>query len=108
MKRKILLALLAASALTSVAQIPAQQKTVVLKSNQGVTTRGAQDPNIKQGVKLNDLNHPAPTVKKKNNVTRGGAPSIELKSSQGEAGALDSNIAKDDSLNDKNHPQKKN
>lgn len=107
MKVKILTALFAVSSITAVAQIPSQEKTIVLNSNEGVVTRGAQDPNIKQGMKPNDINKPAPVVKKKSNVERGGAPPVQLKAKQGNSGTIDTNITSDESLNDKNKPKKK-
>jgi hypothetical protein len=105
MKVKILVGLFALSSLTASAQVGSQQETVVLKSRQGVVTRGVQDPNIKQGMKANDPNNPAKFVKK--NSAANSSSVIELKSGQGKISAVDLNIKSDETLNVKNKPKKK-
>lgn len=89
------------NASTATAQVTGKNDVMVLKSKTGRATRGAADPNVKQGMKANDINNPAALISK--NTTSTGAVT-ELKSSAG-SGSTDTNIKKDDVMNNKKGPQ---
>ena len=86
---------------TANAQVRGKDDVTVLKSQTGRATRGAQDPNIKQGIKANDANNPAALVTKSNTTTE---PVTELKASGG-SGSADKNIKKDEVLNNTKAPK---
>jgi hypothetical protein len=102
MKEKFLLALFTFMAVAVFGStVNAQNAPTILKAQTGRATRGAQDPNIKQGMKANDLNNPAAMVTKTPSAT---GPVTELKASSG-SGSTDKNIKKDEVLNNTKGPK---